>query len=312
MNYDEALAEILATVKRIEARQVTVQPAPLPTPDPMPGGGDEEIKIITGVDGPDGTFMYLGDSRTLSAGCYGFDPVKTGAKWVDPEGNPIKDVVIQTVQGYTQDKGHYLVYNFKATWTPSRLYEAGADCVFLSGLTDSKVWARMPLKMTVRKPVATPQRPVVIIPPPVTDGWSRPTEAQYLAADKLPVCRDNGEVDLAIERARFGRLPWANSLAEGPTAVVSYVTLSEGLAEHARVLALSPGDRASHWSKVHRIDDDLMGAVHCLGPQAGLPDWRYPEGGLGSMDSVQRLAGRTFRDWLVSAFSPSAGGPGVG
>lgn len=300
------IERVLAAISDLKAALVK----PVPVPDPMPGGGAGPISVRVGFRG--NPPLHVGETGILHGTCEGFDP-RGISLWIDPDGEVIETVGVEVLTNETIDRGKYTTYNVLARWVPRKEYEAGSYLEFVTGIPEpeSKTLA---VKITAA-PKPQPK-------PAVTDGsrWQPVTEEQYHAADKLPVCRDNTEVDLALERCRFGRLPWINSLASAEearalglaaTAVVSYVALSEGLAEHARVLSLDRTQRAKHWSYLFRIDDDLMGAIHCLGGVPGtlLPDWRSPYGeGLSSAGTVAQLAGKSFAAWLKGAWNPGTGG----
>lgn len=152
-----------------------------------------------------------------------------------------------------------------------------------------------------RRAVAAPQEARGDTP------WAPVSEAEYLAADRLPPCLSNEDVALARERIRFGRLPWADSLAEGPTAVVSYAELIAGYQRLAEERPL--------WATAQGIDDDLLAAVALLGPKAGLPDWDdpYAAASFGAVGSTygraDRLRGLSFAAWLRGAWQDPGARP---
>lgn len=316
----EKLPTLTEIGRLIEAAAETIiaalkSPAPAPTPDPMPDGGAGPIRVFVGIRGPAGAKITLGESRQLYGGCEGFDPGETGAVWLDPDNEPIPVDRVEVLDQYVASRipPNYRRYNVLVTWTPKKEYPKGSTLVFVTGVPEP---AALPLAVEVVAGAVQPQRnvePARPIDPPAPGGWARPTEAQYLAGDRLPVCRSAADVGLAKERIKLGRLPWINSLAEGPTAVVTFAELMAGYDRIEKLLALSKEDYYAGWWHVHEIELDLVCAIAILGKQAGLPAWDDPYAG-GSAGTTtpygraDKLAGFTLGQWLAGAFQSGTGG----
>lgn len=314
----EIAAIVTSIVAASEARVLAAlkAPAPAPSPDPMPGGGEPERTCSFGC-GPNmkqyridplsssPEVLRLGTPLLVRAICKGWDPRLEPFAIVGPDGEGLV-VEFSDLNGAVLCDAVY--HCTRGDLQPRRIY-----CRTAIDERERYVeFAVAPAQYGVVQPKRDVEaaRP---IDPPAPGGWARPTEAQYLAGDRLPVCRSAADVGLAKERIKLGRLPWINSLAEGPTAVVTFAELMAGYDRIEKLLALSKEDYYAGWWHVHEIELDLVCAIAILGKQAGLPAWDDPYAG-GSAGTTtpygraDKLAGFTLGQWLAGAFQSGTGG----
>lgn len=197
-----------------------------------------------------------------------------------------------------------------------RAYEAPGRWVVSGRIRLGEEWRPLdPLEIWVwpfaYDPQAAPVAPKAAANVTAESAWVRPTEAQYLAGDKLPLCRDSSEIDLAIERVKLGRLPWHDG-------AITYAELMTGYDRIEAEAKLSTEALYQRWWMQHKIGWDLMCAIAILGRKAGLPDWDDPMAGatMGVADlygRADRIAGFDFSRWLYGAmYAPGGGGPSGG